>query len=113
MATENLSKTLDKIVLEYFPKASEEDMDHILWNHTGFPGFWRGDQPIETTLRQQLAVYREICDLDMLQCDLCTGGIAWDGKKWMYMHEVCSREWDLITHERRDEVAFWLSVRDD
>ena len=93
MATEELSTTLDKIVLEYFPKASAEDMDYILWNHTGFPSFWRHDQPIETTLRHQLAVYRQICDMGLLSCMYCGGGIAWDGKRWTDMHEVCARDW--------------------
>ncbi len=115
MATEELSTTLDKIVLEYFPKASDEDINYILWNHTGFPSFWRHDQPIEQTIREQLAKFKAVSDLGMLQCMLCTGAIAWGPARrpWADMHEVCQIEWDLITHDRRDELAFWLSTRND
>jgi hypothetical protein len=39
--TYTLSKPLNEIVLEYFPTADEDEIGYILWNHTGFPSFWR------------------------------------------------------------------------
>jgi hypothetical protein len=28
------------IVREFFPSASDDEIDNILWTHTGFPDFW-------------------------------------------------------------------------
>jgi len=28
------------IAKEYFPDASDEEIEHIIWSHTGFPDFW-------------------------------------------------------------------------
>jgi hypothetical protein len=30
-----------EVVREYFPKATEDEIDNILWTHTGYPTFWR------------------------------------------------------------------------
>lgn len=53
------SLTPKEIVKEYFPGISDEEALSILWNHTGFPGFWAGDP--ETCLRDQLAQLKEHC----------------------------------------------------
>lgn len=29
-----------QLVREYFPDADDDDVENILWNYTGFPGFW-------------------------------------------------------------------------
>jgi hypothetical protein len=29
-----------KIVKEFFPKATKDEVDYILWNETSFPEFW-------------------------------------------------------------------------
>lgn len=38
----HLKKKMDAttIVREFFPSASDDEVDFILWNHTGFPEFW-------------------------------------------------------------------------
>ena len=50
-------KSYKEVVLEYFPDASDEDVEFILWERTGYPSFWRiprdGASPIEC-LRKQL-----------------------------------------------------------
>ena len=44
------------IVLQYFPDATEDDVDRIIWNETGYPAFWRigldGSSPMECFLIQ-------------------------------------------------------------
>ena len=50
-----------RIAREYFPDANEETLGYILWNHTGFPGFWKGDP--ETCLREQLRSYKQASNL--------------------------------------------------
>jgi len=49
--------TYAEVVREYFPDASDEVVDFILWERTGFPGFWNilGDgETTEACLRKQL-----------------------------------------------------------
>ena len=29
------------IAREYFPNESDENLDHIIWEKTGFPSFWQ------------------------------------------------------------------------
>lgn len=41
------------IVREYFPDASDEEVDFILWEHTGYPCFFNSND-IEGSLREQL-----------------------------------------------------------
>lgn len=54
--------TVDDIVREYFPHASEEEVEHIVWGHTGFPAFWNiptdGATP-EECFRKQLQTYKD------------------------------------------------------
>jgi len=58
---ENKMKWVE-IVKEYFPDASDEEANDILWGETGFPCFWRlgkdGATPIEC-LRKQLQEFRD------------------------------------------------------
>lgn len=46
------------VAREYFPRMSDDRLDCILWEHTGFPFFWNipkdGKTP-EECLRKQLA----------------------------------------------------------
>lgn len=46
-----------ELVREYFPNASDDEVEHILWTHTGFPCFWNmpkdGNTP-EECCRTQL-----------------------------------------------------------
>lgn len=57
-----MGKTWIEIVKEYFPEATDEEANHILWNETGFPCFWRlgedGATPIECC-RKQLKEFKE------------------------------------------------------
>lgn len=39
------------------PEPSDEDLKHLLWEHTGFPSFFDGDPRIE--VRRQLIDYRD------------------------------------------------------
>ena len=55
--TTKLSKTIGKIVNEYFPNADNDKIGNILWSYTGYPCFWSGDA--ETCLRKQLQEAKE------------------------------------------------------
>jgi len=50
------------IAREVFPALSDNELNYIIWNHTGYPAFWHiprdGDTP-EECLRTQLNKYRE------------------------------------------------------
>lgn len=47
-----------RVAREIFPDKEEGEISYILWNHTGYPYWWVGDDPIETC-RQQLIDYRD------------------------------------------------------
>lgn len=44
-------KTVAQIVKEYFPRATKEEIDYIVWNETGFPGFWNIPEDGKTILQ--------------------------------------------------------------
>jgi len=53
--------TWNELVKEYFPGISEEEVDYILWEHTGFPAFWLpkdGNTP-EECCRTQLQRFKD------------------------------------------------------
>lgn len=56
------SLTFGDVVKEYFPDATPEAVDYILWEKTGFPAFWNigvdGDTP-EECLRKQLKDFQD------------------------------------------------------
>ncbi len=47
-----------ELVKEVFPEATDQEAGYILWNHTGFPEFFRGDSA-EAYFRQQLEEYKQ------------------------------------------------------
>jgi hypothetical protein len=53
--------TYFEVIKEYFPNVTAEEAEHILWEHTGYPGFWAipsdGNTP-EECLRKQLQELR-------------------------------------------------------
>ena len=48
---ENKANWLD-ICRQVFPKASDMVLDNILWNRTGFPHFYYGDDPVSYFIKQ-------------------------------------------------------------
>ncbi len=50
--------TFGEVVREYFPDASDDDVDYILWEKTGYPSFWETDDT-EACLRKQLQEFKE------------------------------------------------------
>lgn len=53
--------TLLEIVREYIPDASEEEVDFILWEFTGYPSFWnipKDGKTVEQCLRKQLSDFK-------------------------------------------------------
>lgn len=53
-----MDKTFEEVVREYFPGATDGQVDFILWEKTGFPSFWETDDT-EACLRKQLQGFRE------------------------------------------------------
>lgn len=52
--------TIAEIAREYFPEASDLELEGIVWERTGFPCFFEGEP--ELSLRRQLAAFRSIVD---------------------------------------------------
>ena len=54
-----------EIARDYFPDADDEMLEAIIWEETGFPGFWRipedGPTP-ELCFRHQLKIARDHFD---------------------------------------------------
>ena len=50
-------KTFGEVVREYFPDASNDEIDFILWETTGYPSFWETDD-VEACLRKQLREFK-------------------------------------------------------
>lgn len=44
---------------EYGYNLSRQEADFILWNLTGFPSFWSGDDPMGYLERQLSEIFRE------------------------------------------------------
>ena len=53
-----MAKTMGDIVREYFPDADDEFIEYVIWTHTGYPSFWKTDNP-EAEMRQQLQEFKE------------------------------------------------------
>ena len=57
-----MGKTVADVVREYFPEATDDEVDFILWEETGFPAFWNigvdGNTP-EECLRKQLQEFKD------------------------------------------------------
>jgi len=66
-----LSKSVGEIVREYFPDADDKFIDFVMWNKTGWPGFWKGDP--EESMREQLKSYKEAVDQGKDVCMRCGG----------------------------------------
>lgn len=50
---EQKDKTFAAVVREYFPDATEDFIEFVLWEKTGYPCFWDTDDT-EVCLRKQL-----------------------------------------------------------
>ncbi len=48
-----MGKTFEEIVKEYFPDATDDEVEYILWEKTGFPCFFE-TADIEACFRKQL-----------------------------------------------------------
>jgi len=55
-----------ELVLKHFPKASEQDIEMILYEKTGFPCFFKDVNQLE----EQIALYKEAVDQGK---DVCFG----------------------------------------
>ena len=49
-----------EVAREYFPDASEEELEHIIWDFTGFPFYWPDNgKTAEENFRAQLQEYKD------------------------------------------------------
>ena len=83
-----LSKPLGAIVRDIFPDATDEEVDGLLWNRTGYPCFWRDDP--EKCIREDLSVYKATVDAGKTPCDFCNKEST--GKDWLC--DSCRKSWD-------------------
>jgi hypothetical protein len=61
-----MTSALD-IAREYFPDYDDCGLDYVIWEHTGYPSFWHGDD-IEAEFRSQLEFYKYT-----IECPACNG----------------------------------------
>jgi hypothetical protein len=48
------------VAREYFPDATDDQLEYIIWEHTGFPEFWPDSSKTpEDNLRMQLQEYKD------------------------------------------------------
>lgn len=47
-------RTVAEVVREYFPDADEHVIEHLMWCETGWPCFWKSNDP-EDAMRLSLA----------------------------------------------------------
>ena len=69
-----------EVAREYFPDASDDELDHCIWTHTGFPGFWTGDP--ETCFREQLSKLKTVLDNNQIPCEMCTDPVENSSDKY-------------------------------
>uniref|UniRef100_A0A6M3LMW2 Uncharacterized protein n=1 Tax=viral metagenome TaxID=1070528 RepID=A0A6M3LMW2_9ZZZZ len=60
-----------ELVKEYFPDATDEFADHVLWARTGFPCFYPADIGIEEYLRREVQAFKVLYDAKKDICELC------------------------------------------
>ncbi len=44
-------KTYLDLARKYFPKATDEELNHILWEYTGFPSFYKNLKELKKQLK--------------------------------------------------------------
>lgn len=56
-----VNKTVGSVVKEYFPGASEDLIEFIVWEKTGFPSFWltKDEEDAEGCFRRQLQEFSD------------------------------------------------------
>jgi len=59
-----------KYVLKVFPKATDHEIDHYLWNHTPFPYFWDSNDP-EIDILKSLRILKATLEKDREPCYFC------------------------------------------
>lgn len=62
-----------------FPDASEDEVMSLLWERTGFPAFWRTDDPAEC-VREDLLVLKATLDAGEAPCTLCSRPVDRDAR---------------------------------
>lgn len=67
-----------ELVRQYFPDASDDFAGYILWNKTGFPSFYLGNNPVEY-FGQQIAQFKKLYDAGELICELCNSKVIING----------------------------------
>lgn len=60
-----------ELVRQYFPKATEDQCDYILWEKTGFPSFYPSGEDPEEYFGRQLEKYRVAREIGMDVCACC------------------------------------------
>lgn len=64
--------TVIDVVRKVFPGASDSEADSLLWNHTGYPGFWRTGNP-ERDILHSLRCLKRTLDSGRQPCAFCNG----------------------------------------
>mgnify|MGYP001571155848 CR=1 FL=1 len=68
-----------KITKEYFPNVTKEELDNILWEYTGFPGFWNIPEDGNTRMFKQ-SIKKILRKEYVKQCPGCRTKLCKRGK---------------------------------
>ena len=93
--------TAQEVAREYFPDASDAELEHIIWGKTGFPGFWPNkDLTPEENFRNQLKELQEAVKIVPLneQCDFC-----FERKVDNMMCQFHIDDWERLRKQREAE----------
>lgn len=77
-----------EIVRRVFPDASGKQVESLLWNHTGWPAFWRTGNP-ERDILHSLRQLKRAMARGKSVCMGCTRDVEHEGD----MCGRCSRAW--------------------
>ena len=61
-----------ELVRKYFPDASDEFTEHVLWNRTGFPCFYPSGTTAEEHFGKQIAEFKKLYDEGKTPCEFCS-----------------------------------------
>ena len=79
-------KVID-IVRGAIPEVSQDEYDFILWNRTGFPQFWKTDNPARE-IYESARRYGRAKKNNITMCDLCDRKLDREGSTCSHCYEV-------------------------
>lgn len=94
------------VAREYFPDASDDELNFILWEKTGFPCFFEDGL---NSLREQLATYKRAFELGRDVCYGC-GKIRFRSQIKFLICKYCEAKMTRASEKRRAREGASLNI---